>query len=133
MAKPELPRSTPTPCATVLAHAGKASSAFGEPGTASPADVRQEEDTVARPSMRARACGTTPTDLDQRLDGVMEGWRLTGCPASTATICAWPAVDLSALATPARWACNEAVELANPLNSDVPAAGGLIKWRRCGV
>jgi N utilization substance protein B len=51
--------------------------------------------------------------IDQRLDGVMEGWRLGRLPRIDRDILRLAAVDLSRFGTPAAVACNEAVELAN--------------------
>ena len=48
-----------------------------------------------------------------RLDGVMEGWRLTRLPRIDRDILRLAAVDLDRFSTPAAVACNEAVELAN--------------------
>ena len=52
-------------------------------------------------------------DLDQRLDAVMEGWRLTRLPRIDRDILRLAAVDIEQFNTPAPVACNEAVELAN--------------------
>ncbi len=51
--------------------------------------------------------------IDGRLDGVMEGWRLTRLPRIDRDILRLAAVDLDNFQTPAAVACNEAVELAN--------------------
>ncbi|MEB3333177.1 MAG: transcription antitermination factor NusB [Synechococcaceae cyanobacterium] len=51
--------------------------------------------------------------IDQQLDGVMEGWRLTRLPRIDRDILRLAVVDLRDFATPAAVACNEAVELAN--------------------
>ena len=51
--------------------------------------------------------------IDGRLDGVMEGWRLTRLPRIDRDILRLAAVDLDSFQTPPAVACNEAVELAN--------------------
>jgi N utilization substance protein B len=51
--------------------------------------------------------------IDQRLDAVMEGWRLSRLPRIDRDILRLAAVDLSDFATPPAVACNEAVELAH--------------------
>jgi N utilization substance protein B len=62
---------------------------------------------------RASAVISDRQVIDQRLDGVMEGWRLGRLPRIDRDILRLAAVDLSHFATPAAVACNEAVELAN--------------------
>ena len=62
---------------------------------------------------RARAVLSGRADLDQRLDAVMEGWRLTRLPRIDRDILRLAAVDIEQFNTPAPVACNEAVELAN--------------------
>jgi N utilization substance protein B len=62
---------------------------------------------------RASAVLSQRPAIDQRLDGVMEGWRLARLPRIDRDILRLAAVDLSHFATPAAVACNEAVELAN--------------------
>ena len=62
---------------------------------------------------RARAVLSGRADLDQRLDAVMEGWRLTRLPRIDRDILRLAAVDIERFNTPAPVACNEAVELAN--------------------
>ena len=62
---------------------------------------------------RARAVLTGRVDLDQRLDAVMEGWRLTRLPRIDRDILRLAAVDIEQFNTPAPVAGNEAVELAN--------------------
>lgn len=62
---------------------------------------------------RASAVLADRPAIDQRLDGVMEGWRLGRLPRIDRDILRLAAVDLSHFATPAAVACNEAVELAN--------------------
>ena len=56
--------------------------------------------------------------IDGRLDGVMEGWRLTRLPRIDRDILRLAAVDLDNFQTPAAVACNEAVELANRYSDD---------------
>ena len=51
--------------------------------------------------------------IDARLDGVMEGWRLSRLPRIDRDILRLAVVDLESLRTPAPVAFNEAVELAN--------------------
>jgi N utilization substance protein B len=51
--------------------------------------------------------------IDDRLNGVMEGWRLSRLPRIDRDILRLAVVDLTSLQTPAPVACNEAVELAN--------------------
>jgi len=53
------------------------------------------------------------SSIDARLDGVMEGWRLTRLPRIDRDILRLAVVDLTSLKTPSAVACNEAVELAN--------------------
>ncbi|MFM7312206.1 MAG: transcription antitermination factor NusB [Cyanobium sp.] len=62
---------------------------------------------------RARAVLHDREAIDQRLDRVMEGWRLTRLPRIDRDILRLAVVDLETFATPAPVACNEAVELAN--------------------
>ena len=51
--------------------------------------------------------------IDEQLDGVMEGWRLSRLPRIDRDILRLAVVDLSSMNTPASVACSEAVELAN--------------------
>jgi N utilization substance protein B len=62
---------------------------------------------------RARVVLSERPAIDQRLDGVMEGWRLGRLPRIDRDILRLAAVDLSHFGTPAAVTCNEAVELAN--------------------
>jgi transcription antitermination protein NusB len=62
---------------------------------------------------RASAVLSDRPAIDQRLDTVMEGWRLGRLPRIDRDILRLAAVDLSQFGTPAAVACNEAVELAN--------------------
>jgi N utilization substance protein B len=62
---------------------------------------------------RASAVLSDRPAIDQRLDTVMEGWRLGRLPRIDRDILRLAAVDLSHFGTPAAVACNEAVELAN--------------------
>jgi N utilization substance protein B len=62
---------------------------------------------------RARAVLRGRMSIDQRLDQVMEGWRLTRLPRIDRDILRLAVVDLEQFGTPAPVACNEAVELAN--------------------
>ena len=52
-------------------------------------------------------------DIDNQLDGVMEGWRLSRLPRIDRDILRLAVVDLRSMNTPASVACSEAVELAN--------------------
>jgi N utilization substance protein B len=62
---------------------------------------------------RARAVLRERPSIDQRLDQVMEGWRLTRLPRIDRDILRLAVVDLEQFGTPAPVACSEAVELAN--------------------
>ena len=62
---------------------------------------------------RVRAVLRSRSDLDQRLDAVMEGWRLSRLPRIDRDILRLAAVDIEEFRTPPAVACNEAVELAN--------------------
>ena len=62
---------------------------------------------------RVRAVLRGRADLDQRLDAVMEGWRLSRLPRIDRDILRLAAVDIEEFRTPPAVACNEAVELAN--------------------
>jgi len=73
-----------------------------------------DQDEIRRGAVeRARAVLRGREDLDQRLDAVMEGWRLTRLPRIDRDILRLAAVDIEQFSTPAAVACNEAVELAN--------------------
>jgi N utilization substance protein B len=61
---------------------------------------------------RVRAVLQQRQTIDQQLDGVMEGWRLTRLPRIDRDILRLAVVDLRDFGTPAAVACNEAVELA---------------------
>ena len=72
------------------------------------------QDEVRRGAIdRARAVLRDREQIDQKLDAVMEGWRLGRLPRIDRDILRLAAVDLSEFATPAAVTCNEAVELAN--------------------
>jgi len=58
------------------------------------------------------------SSIDARLDGVMEGWRLSRLPRIDRDILRLAVVDLTSLKTPSAVACNEAVELANRYSDD---------------
>jgi N utilization substance protein B len=62
---------------------------------------------------RVRAVLRQRSDLDQRLDAVMEGWRLSRLPRIDRDILRLAVVDIEDFRTPSAVACNEAVELAN--------------------
>ncbi len=73
-----------------------------------------DQDEVRRGALdRARAVLRGREALDARLDGVMEGWRLTRLPRIDRDILRLAAVDIEQFQTPPAVACNEAVELAN--------------------
>ncbi len=73
-----------------------------------------DQDEIRRGALeRARQVLRQREAIDRRLDGVMEGWRLTRLPRIDRDILRLAAVDLESYATPAAVACNEAVELAN--------------------
>ncbi|QEY32576.1 transcription antitermination protein NusB [Synechococcus sp. RSCCF101] len=56
--------------------------------------------------------------IDERLDAVMEGWRLKRLPRIDRDILRLASVDLELLRTPPAVACNEAVELAHRYSDD---------------
>ncbi|MFM7086776.1 MAG: transcription antitermination factor NusB [Cyanobium sp.] len=62
---------------------------------------------------RARAVLRERASIDERLDRVMEGWRLTRLPRIDRDILRLAVVDLEHFQAPPAVACNEAVELAN--------------------
>jgi N utilization substance protein B len=73
-----------------------------------------DQDEVRRGAIaRVEAVLRDREAIDARLDGVMEGWRLTRLPRIDRDILRLAAVDLDSFRTPAAVACNEAVELAN--------------------
>jgi N utilization substance protein B len=73
-----------------------------------------DQDEIRRGAVdRARAVLRHRDDLDQRLDAVMEGWRLSRLPRIDRDILRLAAVDIEQFNTPPAVACNEAVELAN--------------------
>ena len=73
-----------------------------------------DQDEVRRGAIaRVEAVLRDRQSIDARLDGVMEGWRLTRLPRIDRDILRLAAVDLDRFSTPAAVACNEAVELAN--------------------
>lgn len=73
-----------------------------------------DQDEIRRGAVdRARAVLRSREELDQRLDAVMEGWRLTRLPRIDRDILRLAAVDIEQFNTPPAVACNEAVELAN--------------------
>jgi N utilization substance protein B len=72
-----------------------------------------DQDVVRRGAVdRARAVLRDRESIDARLDGVMEGWRLTRLPRIDRDILRLAVVDLDAFSTPSAVACSEAVELA---------------------
>jgi N utilization substance protein B len=73
-----------------------------------------DQDEVRRAALeRARAVLRHREELDQRLDAVMEGWRLTRLPRIDRDILRLAAAEMEQLHIPAAVACNEAVELAH--------------------
>jgi N utilization substance protein B len=73
-----------------------------------------DQEAVRRGAVdRTQAVLRCRADLDQRLDAVMEGWRLTRLPRIDRDILRLAAVEIEQFHTPAAVACNEAVELAN--------------------
>jgi N utilization substance protein B len=75
--------------------------------------LADQEEVRSGAMARARAVLRQRPELDARLDGVMEGWRLGRLPRIDRDILRLAAVDLSDFGTPAAVTCNEAVELAN--------------------
>lgn len=75
--------------------------------------LADQEEVRAGALDRARAVLRERELLDERLDGVMEGWRLSRLPRIDRDILRLAAVDLVRFGTPPAVACNEAVELAN--------------------
>ena len=75
--------------------------------------LADQEDVRRGALERTRAVLGCREDLDQRLDAVMEGWRLTRLPRIDRDILRLAAVEIEQFQTPAAVACNEAVELAN--------------------
>ncbi|MEB3318820.1 MAG: transcription antitermination factor NusB [Cyanobacteriota bacterium] len=72
-----------------------------------------DQEVVRRGAVdRARAVLRDRQTIDSRLDGVMEGWRLTRLPRIDRDILRLAVVDLDCFDTPAAVACSEAVELA---------------------
>jgi N utilization substance protein B len=72
-----------------------------------------DQDVVRRGAVdRARAVLRDRESIDARLDGVMEGWRLTRLPRIDRDILRLAVADLDAFGTPSAVACSEAVELA---------------------
>lgn len=67
---------------------------------------------------RTRAVLQDREQIDQRLDQVMEGWRLMRLPRIDRDILRLAAVDLESFGTPAAVTCNEAVELAHRYSDD---------------
>ncbi|MCF8132231.1 MAG: transcription antitermination factor NusB [Synechococcus sp.] len=62
---------------------------------------------------RSQAVIDAQPDLDRRIDGVMEGWRLTRLPRIDQDILRLAVVEIERFGTPSAVACNEAVELAH--------------------
>jgi N utilization substance protein B len=75
--------------------------------------LANQEDVRRQAIDRTRAVLSKRQSIDQGLDAVMEGWRLTRLPRIDRDILRLAAVELTEFDTPAAVACNEAVELAN--------------------
>jgi N utilization substance protein B len=75
--------------------------------------LANQEDVRRQAIDRTRAVLSKRQSIDQGLDAVMEGWRLTRLPRIDRDILRLAAVELAEFDTPAAVACNEAVELAN--------------------
>jgi len=75
--------------------------------------LANQEDVRRQAIDRTRAVLSKRQSIDQGLDAVMEGWRLTRLPRIDRDILRLAAVELTDFDTPAAVACNEAVELAN--------------------
>lgn len=75
--------------------------------------LADQEEVRSGAIARTRAVLRQRPELDARLDGVMEGWRLGRLPRIDRDILRLAAVDLTDFRTPAAVTCNEAVELAN--------------------
>jgi N utilization substance protein B len=75
--------------------------------------LANQEDVRRQAIDRTRAVLSKRQSIDQGLDAVMEGWRLTRLPRIDRDILRLAAVELADFDTPAAVACNEAVELAN--------------------
>jgi len=75
--------------------------------------LANQEDVRRQAIDRTRAVLSKRQAIDQGLDAVMEGWRLTRLPRIDRDILRLAAVELTEFDTPAAVACNEAVELAN--------------------
>ena len=73
-----------------------------------------DQDRVREEAMRRIHLVLDARDtIDQQLDEVMEGWRLSRLPRIDRDILRLAVVDLGSMKTPASVACSEAVELAN--------------------
>ena len=75
--------------------------------------LANQEDVRRQAIDRTRAVLSKRQSIDQGLDAVMEGWRLTRLPRIDRDILRLAAVELTEFDTPAAVACNEAVDLAN--------------------
>ena len=75
--------------------------------------LANQEDVRRQAIDRTRAVLSKRQSIDQGLDAVMEGWRLTRLPRIDRDILRLAAVELADFDTPAAVACNEAVDLAN--------------------
>ena len=67
---------------------------------------------------RAAAVVSRRDAIDAELDGVMEGWRMARLPRIDQDILRLAVIDMTEIHTPARVACNEAVELAHRYSDD---------------
>jgi N utilization substance protein B len=78
-----------------------------------------DQEEVRRGALdRARSVLQRREVLDQRLDEVMEGWRLTRLPRIDRDILRLAAAEIDTFGTPPAVACNEAVELAHRYSDD---------------
>ena len=78
-----------------------------------------DQDKIRRSALqRVRLVLEQRSNIDSRLDAVMEGWRLSRLPRIDRDILRLAVVDLIELSTPAPVAFNEAVELANRYSDD---------------
>jgi N utilization substance protein B len=78
-----------------------------------------DQDGIRRDALaRTQAVLRDRPSIDQRLDAVMEGWRLTRLPRIDRDILRLAVVDLESFGTPPAVACNEAVELAHRYSDD---------------
>ena len=75
--------------------------------------LADQEELRAWALARSRAVFQAQPSLDERIDAVMEGWRLLRLPRIDQDILRLAVVEIEQFKVPAAVACNEAVELAN--------------------